>query len=365
MKSKVFFAPAKTENHKSFLLKLEHLFKTAFSDLIGPSDLTALKIHVGEAGNTLFLPHFYVAALVKLIKESGGKPFLTDSCTLYRGQRANAVDHADLATAHGFGPALGAPFISADGLLGSDYATVDIGGKHFSEVKIASAVFNARVLLAATHFTGHSQAGLGGTLKNLGMGCASRSGKQMMHTSEPPPINPDLCTGCAACRQICRVGAVNLLDRKAQIDPAKCLACGECIIVCPSKAIGVSWKIAASDLAERIVEFASGTLKNKKGRAGFFNFLVNIGPDCDCWPFSGQPVVPDLGVLASIDPVAIDQAALDLINRSLPNPSGLAKDHRPGQDLFKQLYPRLDPQRQLAYAEKIGLGNRSYELIGV
>lgn len=365
MKPKVFFAPLKTENHKSFLLKLEHLFRTACGKIIGPQQTVAVKVHVGEAGNLLFLPAYYVAELVRLIKKAGGQPFLTDTATLYRGQRANAIDHHRLALSHGFGPETGAPFIAADGLLGGDHAAVSLGGRHFAEVKIASAIYQAQVLVAATHFTGHSQAGIGGTLKNIGMGCASRAGKQMMHTAEPPPIDPQLCNGCAACQRVCRVGAIKIHQSQALIDPAKCIACGECIVACPSKAVGVSWEIPEKELSERIVEFAAGALKNKKGRACFFNFLINIGPDCDCWPFSGQAVVPDIGVAASTDPVAVDQAALDLVDQAPPNPAGAAPDHRPGQDLLKGLYPHLDPTVQLAYAQEIGLGSRSYELIEV
>lgn len=255
-----------------------------------------------------------------------------------------------------------APLIIADGLKGKDYINVEINRKHFKEVKISSAAYHADVIIALTHFKGHEMTGFGGVLKNLGMGLGSRSGKQNMHSDVLPTVNPKKCKGCDRCSQWCPVEAIKVQGKVSVVDESKCIGCGECTVTCPVHAIDINWKTEPDVIQEKIVEYAEGVLKNKNGKYGFITFVTNVSPDCDCCGWSDAPLVRDIGILASRDPVAIEQACIDLVNKEtvLPNTRLEGADVR---DKFRALYPDIDWNRQLAYAEEIGLGTRKYELI--
>ena len=274
------------------------------------------------------------------------------------------MDHLETAIENGFAYAVvGAPLVIADGLIGNDYVTVEINQKHFREVKIASAAYHADALLVATHFKGHEMVGFGGTLKNIGMGLGSRSGKQMMHSDVLPVVRADKCIACGKCLKWCPGKAIRIAD-KASILPELCLGCGECVVMCPNHALGVNWKSEPNIIQEKICEFALGVLKDKPGKSGFISFVMNVSPDCDCPSWNDAPIVADIGILASRDPVALDQACLDMVNNS-PVLHGSILDGRSHTgDKFKEIHG-VDGTVLLAYAEFIGLGSRDYRLITV
>jgi len=359
----VYMADLKT-NQESLLRKVDRLLTALGVDrLVQKNDLVAIKMHFGEPGNTGYVRAQYVRRVVDRLGSLGAKPFLTDANTLYRGRRANAVDHIQSAVLNGFDFAVaGAPVIIADGLTGHDFVNVPIQGKHFREVKIGSAVVHADALIAITHFKGHEMTGFGGVLKNLGMGCGSRGGKQMMHSDVLPVVNEEKCTGCAKCNRWCPTGAARVENGKNRIDPEKCIGCGECTATCPEQAIAINWKTTPDVIQEKIVEYVMGVLANKSGKAAFISFLTAISPECDCYHWSDAPLVRDLGILASLDPVALEQACVDLVNQEAALPGGRLAGLGPGTDKFRTLYPTVDWERQLAHAQAMGLGTRDYVL---
>jgi hypothetical protein len=365
MPAEVFFTDLRTKSGNNLLDKTGRLFDRAgLADLIKPRDLVAVKLHFGERGNLAFIRPPFVRQVVDRIRAAGGKPFLTDAGTLYYGNRGNAVDHLETALSHGFAYAcVNAPVVIADGLRGHDYVTVPIELKHFREAKVASAAYQADALIAVTHFKGHEATGFGGVLKNIGMGLGTRAAKQAMHSDVLPAVDPDKCVACGRCAEWCPAGAITV-DEAAQIDPEKCLGCGECTITCIEGAVEINWKSEPSALQEKIVEYVYAVLKNKKDKAGFISFVVDVSPNCDCWNYNDAPIVPNVGILASTDPIALDQACVDLVNAqpSLPN---TAVNLPPGADKFRGLFPGIDWNYQLAYGEQIGLGSRSYKLIKV
>ncbi len=363
MTAEVFFTDLRANSGNNLLDKVDRLFERAgFASLIKPRDLVAVKLHFGERGNTAYVRPQFVRQVVTKIRAAGGRPFLTDAGTLYVGSRANAVDHVETALANGFAYAtVNAPVIIADGLSGRDHVTVPVDLKHFKEAKVASAAYQADALIAVTHFKGHEATGFGGVLKNIGMGLGTRAAKQAMHSDVLPAVDPDRCIGCGRCAEWCPAGAITI-DDKAQIDAAKCMGCGECTITCIEGAVEISWKSDASSLQERMVEYAFAVLKNKRGKAGFITFLLDVSPNCDCWNYNDVPVVPDVGILAGTDPVALDQACVDLVNAQPAMPNS-AVNLPPGTDKFKKIYPDIDWNFQLAYGEQIGLGSRNYRLI--
>jgi len=362
--AKVYFADLKA-GQESLLRKVDRLCEACGMDrLIKKGDLVAVKLHLGEPGNTAYVRPQYVRRLVDRLAQLGAKPFLTDANTLYVGGRSNAVDHLRSAVLNGFDFAVaGAPVIIADGLTGHDFVSVPIPGKHFQEAKIGSALVHADALIAVTHFKGHEMTGFGGVLKNLGMGGGSRGGKQMMHSDVLPKVDEEKCTGCGRCNRWCPTGAARVSDKKNRIDPEKCIGCGECTATCPEQAIAVNWRTTPDVLQEKIAEYALGVLANKTGKAAFISFLTNISPECDCYHWSDAPLVRDIGILASLDPVALDQASVDLVNREAALPGGRLAGLGPDTDKFKALYPNVDWNRQLAHAQSLGLGSRDYELV--
>jgi len=366
--SKVFFAPARSSTNRSLKERFGDMFEAMSLNIVRKNDLVAIKITFGEKGCTTFVRPMFVREAVDWAKVKGGKPFLTDSSTLYHGSRTNAIDHINLAVQHGFSFAsMGAPIVIADGIRSQDYVEVEVGLKHFNTVKYGSAVHHADSLICISHFKGHLTTGFGGTLKNLGMGLGSRSAKQMMHAVVKPEYKDrNLCTGCARCVEVCPASAIKIVSKKAGFDHSKCIGCGECISVCPERALRVLWNESPENLCEKIVETAYGVLKNKKGRAVFFNFVIDVTPDCDCLNWSDNPIVPNVGIVGSLDPVAVEQAALDMVNaqHSLPE-SELGPDVGPGQDKFKGIRPGIDGEAQTRYAEQLGMGSSKYRIINM
>lgn len=364
MKAKVYFANTKGK-HKSLLNKTEKLFDQAgFASLIKKGDFVAIKVHFGEKGNTAYLSPLFVRAVVDKVKECGGKPFLTDANTLYVGGRSNAVDHIKTAIENGFDFAVaGAPIIITDGMNGREHINVKINGKHFEEAKIGAAVCHAQAIIALSHFKGHELTGFGGALKNMGMGLGSRGGKQMMHSDVLPQVYQNKCTGCTDCIKWCPTKAINFTQKKAYINPEKCYGCGECVVACTTGAIEISWKTEPHIIQEKIVEYVSGALQGKEKKSGFFNFLINVTPDCDCYGWNDMPIVPDIGILASDDPIAIDMASVDLVNKTQGLKGSRLRDIS-SRDKFKAV-TNIEWRPQLDYGQEIGLGITDYELMEV
>lgn len=317
-------------------------------------DVVGLKIHIGEKGNITYLQPRYVKPLVTVLRKSGCSPFLTDTNVLYKGERNNSVDHILLANEHGFTiENVGAPFVVADGLVGRNEVEVDINCEFYNKVPIAEVAMSASSLLIVSHVTGHVECGLGSTIKNLGMGFSSRKGKLSQHASQPPVIIEQKCTGCELCYKWCPSDAISMRNKVAFITDEKCISCGECIALCRFDAVSFDWGITSEVLQKKIAEHALGVIKGKKNKIGFVTFMISQSGDCDCMPVKMKPLLPDFGVLAGFDPVAIDKAVLDISQKIF------------NTDISKSAYPKIDPTIQLRYGEKIGLGTMNYNLVEV
>ncbi|MGQ9689493.1 MAG: DUF362 domain-containing protein [Desulfobaccales bacterium] len=330
--------------------------------------LIAVKLHFGEKGNTSYIRPNFVRLVVDELWNSGANPFLTDSNTLYLGTRTEAVSHLTTAIENGFAYAVTrAPVVIADGLTGKAEVDVEINQEQFKTVFLAEALWEAEGLVAMSHFKLHEMAGFGGALKNLAMGGASRKGKMAQHSNISPVVSEKKCTGCGDCVAHCAAEAIriNPETEKAVIDPKKCVGCAECIAVCPYGNIQIQWNETIPVFLKKMVEYAYGVLLNKRDRALFINFITQVSPACDCYGFNDFPIVGDIGILASTDPVAIDQACADLVNKAPGLPGSQLKDLAPGADKFKDIYPQIDWPIQLEYAEKLGLGSREYVLTAV
>lgn len=372
MKSEVYFTRVGAESmDDSILTRLKKMFDRAGAgSIIKDKENVAIKSHFGEEGNVSFVSPLYYRTIVDRVKDCGGNPFLTDTNTLYVGQRNNAVKHLNAALKHGFSFAtVNAPLVIADGLAGMDSVEVAVNKKHLKKAKIASAVYWANSLIVVSHCKGHMMTAMGGAIKNLGMGCAPRAGKQDQHSGNVPKFNEKSCTGCEECAAWCNFDAIKIVDGKAINDPAKCAGCGECIPACRFDAIESGWDTELVKMNEKMAEYALAAVANKKGKVFYFNFVLNITPECDCMPSSDKYLVPDIGILASFDPVAIDRASADLVNKApaiKENIEGRQYDLKfADKDKFKMAHKGLEWKTQLEHAEKIGLGTMEYELVEI
>ena len=367
MPSKVYFANFRETSERNMFDKIDLLLeKLPLSSTFKKDDLVAVKVHFGERGNTAFIPSYYVRRVVDKIKGAEGKPFVTDANTLYVGSRSNSVDHLETAAIHGFTrDTLGCPVLIADGLRGGSYVEVEVDGKHLKKVKLAHDLVKADSIVCVTHFKGHELAGFGGSIKNLGMGGGARGGKLAMHSDVTPIIKAEKCIACGKCAVNCPADAITI-DKYAVIDPKKCIGCGSCIVVCPTHAARNGWDSGAQKMQEKMVEHLAGFAKNKKDRIAYLNFIMNVSPACDCYGHADHPIVPDIGICASLDPVAVDAASNDLVMaaagiriRRLKPPM-----HRAATS-SGTFIPEADWNMQLDHAEKMGLGSRKYELIAI
>jgi uncharacterized Fe-S center protein len=381
MPSKVYLTDLRTGFDNSLLTKIQRLARAAgLEQIVAKKGLTAVKIHFGERGNTAFIRPVLVRPVVDAILEAGGRPFLTDSGTLYPGTRSNAVDHLNTAILNGFAyPVAGAPLIIADGIDGRDEVAVPVNLKHFQEVLIGAAIVRADSLVSLAHFKLHEASGFGGAIKNIGMGTASRKGKMAQHSEVAPEVISKKCIGCGVCLEQCVHGAISLVERPEdipapndsvtqimRIDQELCVGCARCIHACPQGAVTINWEKDLPKFMERMVEYTAGALKGKEKRSLFINFLTHISPACDCYPFADAPIVGDIGIAASTDPVAIDQACVDLVNSQPLLESSCLKDtEQPCADKIRAVYPHIDWERQLIYASELGIGSREYELVTV
>lgn len=368
MPVKVYFASLKADMRRNLLSKIDRLCeRIGLPKALSPGLLTAVKCHFGEHGNTAYLRPDYVRQVIENIQRTGAHPFVTDTSTLYRGSRGDAIKHLLTAAGHGFNlTTLGAPVIIADGLRSQASVSVKIAGRHFTEVTIAEAIARADALVSVSHFKLHEATGFGGAIKNLGMGCAPREGKLKMHSSVRPHISRDLCTGDGICVRACTFGAIELREGVACIDLKKCSGCAECLGVCPHGAIGIKWNQALQKLGEYMAEYALGAVTGKEDRCFHISLATQISPACDCYPMNDRPIVPDLGFFASTDPVALDQACLDALQQAPGHADSVLKNAlAPGTDKIADVYPKAPYQAQLNHAELIGLGRRKYHLTTV
>lgn len=382
-KSKVYYTSMKVDSGTNLLKKLDHLVREAgIANIDFENKYTAIKIHFGEPGNLAFLRPNYAKVIVDLVKELGGKPFLTDCNTLYVGRRKNALDHLDAAYENGFSPfSTGCHVIIADGLKGTDETLVPVNGEYIKEAKIGHAVMDADIIISLNHFKGHESTGFGGAFKNLGMGCGSRAGKMEMHSSGKPVVNQVLCISCGECRKNCAHDAISFVDyngenkpgsraerknakKRAVIDHNKCVGCGRCIGACPEDAVKAGQDEANTVLNYKIAEYTYAVIH---GRPNFhISLVIDVSPYCDCHAENDIPIVPDVGMFASFDPVALDQACADAVNRQ-PVVSGsvLSEKEHCHHDHFTDTHPDTNWESCLEHAVKMGMGSREYELIEV
>ena len=379
--AKVYFTNLRTHARESQLDKLKRLIRHAGIEQIDfENKFVAIKIHFGELGNLSFLRPNYARAVADVVKELGGKPFLTDCNTLYVGSRKNALEHIDTAYQNGFTPyATGCQIIIADGLKGTDEALVPVeGGEYVHEAKIGQALMDADIVISLTHFKGHEQAGFGGAMKNLGMGGGSRAGKMEQHAAGKPNVATEHCVGCHACEKICAHDAVSFNDTRerelasgatrtvhvATIDHDRCVGCGRCIAACNQDCIKPGYDAAADVLNCKIAEYAKAVVD---GRPSFHIALaLDVSPSCDCEAFNDVAMVPNVGMFASFDPVALDTACADKINAQPANPNSvIAHAHDHPHDHFAAAHPDTDWRAAVEHGEAIGLGTTHYELIEV
>ena len=374
-KAKVYFSDLRTDAYgASLTTKLKKLMKKAgIGDIDMEGKFVAIKMHFGEMGNLSFLRPNYAKAVADLVSEMGGKPFLTDCNTMYPGSRKNAIEHLYCAWENGFTPlSAGCPVIIADGLKGTDDVEVPVaGGEYVDKAYIGHAIMDADVFISLTHFKGHEMAGFGGTIKNIGMGCGSRAGKTDQHSNGKPSIAEDLCRGCKRCMKECANSGLvfNEQKKKMQIDQYNCVGCGRCIGSCNFDAIRFNESNAVALLNRKMAEYTKAVVD---GRPQFHVSLVmDISPNCDCHAENDVPILPDIGMFASFDPLALDQACVDACLAAEPLPDSQLSDNMAKPDFhdhhdhFTNSTPESEWETCLAHCEKIGLGTREYELIRV
>jgi len=372
-KSKVYFTNMRVTSKMNLLQKLEKLVKEAGIEQIAFKDkITGIKIHFGEPGNLAFLRPNYSKVIADLVKKMGGKVFLTDCNTLYVGRRKDALEHLDAAYENGYNPfTTGCQIIIGDGLKGTDEAYVPVPvGEHVKEAKIGRAIMDADIIISLTHFKGHELTGFGGALKNIGMGCGSRAGKMEMHSDGKPRVYSKTCVGCGACVKICAHSAITVSDKKAKIDHTTCVGCGRCIGICPFNAIGAAWDESNDILNKKIAEYSWAVLHD---RPHFhISLVIDVAPFCDCHSENDVPIIPDIGMFASFDPVALDMACADMANQAPIISGSYLEEQLKSQanngdehDHFRVTHPETNWMSCVDHAEHIGIGTKKYELIEI
>ena len=379
MASKVYFSDLRCKPGHSLLKKLEKLLFVAGIGNIDYNDkYTAIKIHFGEPGNMAYLRPGYANVLVQVLKKLGARVFLTDSNTLYSGGRSNGIDHLRSASSNGYNLlSVDAPVVIADGIKGFEYRDLPVeGGEICKTARIGAAIADADIIISFSHFKGHEMTGFGGVLKNLGMGSASVAGKMYLHSDSQPFVDQELCKSCGQCIKACNHGAMHFNDNhKAEIDYSKCVGCGQCVATCNFRAANVPQDTTSINLNKKIAEYSKAVLDGKP------NFhiclIIDVSPECDCWPSNDVAIVPNIGFAASFDPVALDQACADLVMKTpatvrdsmitdfCPDYSKQEHDHCHCEDKFKVIHPNTNWQSSLEHAEQIGMGSREYDLITI
>ena len=355
MKSKVYFVPVQNEDGVAVIQqKLQALLaKSKILEVVPSAVRVVMKTHFGEQGNTGYVRPEYIRVIAEGVLARRADPIVSDTNTLYKGQRTNSQDHLELARRHGFTKesTLAEVVIPEDNK--ETVSTVAVNQKFIKQAKVSKLFLDAGALINVTHFKGHLMTGFGGALKNVGMGCASREGKLAQHSDLSPVVYPDHCVGCGACVKVCPVSAITLVQKKAFINEDKCIGCASCLAACNYHAMDVKWESGGSTIQEKMVEYAKAVLDRQKGKAVFINFALKITKECDCLAQDDPRISPDIGIFAAHDPVAVDKACYDQILL------------RCGKDVIKESHPEREGKRQLVYAQQLGLGNLDYELIRV
>jgi uncharacterized Fe-S center protein len=369
----VYFTDMRCKVGESLLVKLDRLIvKAGIGTIDFNQKYTAIKIHFGEPGNLAFLRPNFSKVVADRIKALGGMPFLTDCNTLYVGQRNQALNHLDAANENGYWPlSTGCQNIIADGIRGTDDIDVPVnGGVYCKSAHIGRAIMDADIVVSLNHFKGHELTGFGGAIKNIGMGSGSRAGKMAMHNDGKPQVDKAACIGCKICSRFCAHGAISFSGNKASIDHDKCVGCGRCIGACSKDAISSDSGSSNLALNCKMVEYAKAVLE---GRPNFHINIVNqVSPYCDCHGESDAAVIPDIGIFAGFDPVAVDKACIDAVNAAPGISTSIwgSKEHTHHDecghgDHFTDIHPSTDWRSQMSHAEKIGLGTGNYKLITV
>ena len=370
-KSKVYYTDFRTKLGEGLPTKLKRLIKKAgIGDIDMDQKFVAIKMHFGELGNLGFLRPNYAKAVADVVKEMGGLPFLTDCNTLYPGSRKNALEHLQCAWENGFTPlTVGCPVIIGDGLKGTDDIDVPVeGGEYIENAKIGRAVMDADIFISLTHFKGHEMTGFGGAIKNIGMGCGSRAGKKEQHSNGKPSIDPEACRGCKRCQKECANNGLEFNEetKKMTVNMDNCVGCGRCLGACTFDAIEFVNDAATKELNCRMAEYTKAVID---GRPNFhISLIVDVSPNCDCHAENDAPILPNIGMFASFDPLALDQACVDACLKCDPLPNSQLSDRMHREDFcdhhdhFENTTPDSEYKTCLDHAAKIGLGNREYEL---
>jgi uncharacterized Fe-S center protein len=385
-KSKVYFTDRQARPDYNMIDKLEHVFKELSLDKeIKGGDKVMVKTHFGQWGNTNYLRPAYARKIVDLVRAAGGEPFVAETTGLgyggggTYGGRTTAPEYLGMGTLHGYTEAsVGAPLIMADGYWGTDVYDIEINGDHVKSVDVAAALLDCDKVIVLTHAKGHGLGGLGGTIKNLGIGLVGKRGKAAMHFMGDIKIDPEKCLGpeCSKCLKVCPTRCITM-NEKAEVDDSKCIACHHCVSVCSkieAKAATMSWR-PNHEQGSIFVENTVGVI-NSIGAEKFYyiNLAIDISDKCDCWNVGAPLLVHDIGIFGSRDPLAIDQATLQAIKDAPANPDSPAGDIECGACKFAMVHACKDPEtgeileladRQLEHAEKMGLGSREYELVTV
>lgn len=335
--------------------KLERLLKESrLLSLFNKNERVAVKMHFGEEGNTGFVDSDYLRTICAVLLQKETVPFLADTNTLYRGKRMNCAMHLELAAEHGFNPAnIGVAVLIPDETEKENIAEVRVNSNLVKVARVARIFLEADAILGVAHFKGHMMTGFGGALKNIGMGCASRAGKLAQHSNISPYVIKKNCVGCGACETVCPTNAITIIDKKSKINNLLCIGCASCIASCQYNAMDVQWEVGKDDIQEKMVEYAFAVLRDKKRKSAFINFVLKITKECDCLAKDDPRIAPDIGILASADPLSLDRASLDLVVQAC------------GKDIFKEVHPLRNGTKQLKHAFEIGLGNLEYELVKI
>lgn len=361
--SKVYFTDFHHGVEDNFIEKFERfLRKAGIEELDYDRKFIAIKIHFGEYGNMVYLRPGYTRTVASIVKEHGGMPFAVDCNTLYAGRRKNALEHLDTAAINGFNSlSLGCNVIIGDGLKGDDDVEIPIDGEFVKNAKIGRAIADADIIITINHFKCHEMAGIGGALKNLAMGCASRRGKMEQHANGKVQVEQDKCIGCKKCTKMCAAEAISVEDKKASVDESKCIGCGLCIASCHYDAIDAVYE-SLDEMCKKMAEYAKASILGKP--SFHINIIADVSSSCDCRPNCQQPIVPNVGILASFDPVALDVASSDLVNEQIVIPGSKADKEGP-DDIFTRTNPGTNWKVATEHAEKIGMGVSKYELIRI
>lgn len=369
-KAKVYYTDFRATPDQNLLQKLHRLLvKAGMTGMDLQGKFTAVKIHFGEPGNLAFLRPNYAKVVVDTLQDMGARPFLTDCNTLYTGMRRNALDHLTAAYENGFNPfQTGCHVIIGDGLLGTDDVAVPINGKHFDHALIGRAIMDAEAVITLNHFKCHESTGIGGALKNLGMGCGSTAGKRAMHYEGKPSVRQEMCVGCGRCAKICAHGAISFQGekphRKAYINHDICVGCGRCVGICRDRGAILGPDSSNDVLNEKISEYAWAVVKD---RPNFhISLVMDVSPFCDCHAENDAPIIADVGMFASFDPVALDVACADACNRMAPLPgSVLAEKAEHTGDIFHDVHPYTNWRSAVEHAQALGMGTMEYDLIRI